>query len=1352
MKRIILLLALALSLTGGAQTLQDYDVSIENDTWQSIASTGTRLAQVYYDNNWQQIQLPFDLEFGLNTFYQGQNIKVTGRGTLIFGNYGPWSYAYTHWNDPSQEYVVIPFFMGQAQCPNRYNSQVYWLTRPDDRGGQELVVEWDNIYRNPNIGENVAYQVHVHSNGDIGVVYGPCTLSTQEDTLFTFAMVGGSTADRVLITGNWNTSSSITKANPSSVSRYPLTPLMGGTPSQGLRITYLRPLPPCPHPTHLMVSGVQQEVGTISWTGNGVSGGQYKLQYDTVSFTPGTTTQGMLTVSDTFCTLTNLLPGSHYYVYVRSDCGADTSNWEGVDFWTSCNEMTHADLPYEQHFESVESVAECWRKLGHLYWSTQQSATVRFCSMMYDTTYAIMPPIDYVNDLQVSFRVKSGPVMVGVMDSPSDTASFVPLQECWANNADWYSYTVRLSRYSGNGKYITFRPWPNQYGMASCYLDDVVLDTIQGCIAPVNVTAARVNAVSADIRWRDYDSVGLYRVTWQGNGQPANTLTVTTDHCLLTGLTPELEYIVTVAIICDSSTTGPEDTVRFTTLPTCMTPVAIDADVVSGRRATVHWTEMNTIGTYLVLLTRSFGSDTVSRDTVVGDTTITYYNLEPHSQYYVDVRQLCSGTWTDEQWTTFHTEYSCSGPQGVSIDSVGTTSATITIADSLGAASYMVIVTAGAWRDTLYTSDTVLTLTGLNTATSYTVIVSAQCADTTLSDTVRTSFSTPCSIITHADIPYIETFDNCSNGDAGSLSPCWTFNSFAPSNYVGIYRPASNIYHGTSGLSLYTMVRSSTEPVFVTLPEVDNFNDLVINFWVYCTWEGDATVDIGVMADPNDTTTFTALQRYIPAIRYQWFEVEVPFDGYSGSGRYAALRAGTLSTTMGDPLYFDDVTLKFNLSCRQPDSLIVDNLTATSADLTIVPAAVADSDAVAYRVVLSSHYGTDTFQLSTLYTTFNSLIPATDYEVEVRSECPEGGLTTAAYTQFTTPCGAYQLPYFDDFEYQSDYQLPRCWELMDSGSISPMVRSTWVTPYSGSRVLAVSVTDSAYSSFATPWVQPNASPVILSFMVRAFSYRYNVDTTPVAFQVELQNADTMVTLFSGKVLYADWTQLDLTAARGLLASGGRFVFTLMQEIGDSNRTGMLNIDDISVVAACLPVEGLEVVTADTVPTSLTAHWTPMGIETGWEVIIWNTTFFYNEIVRDPWLVLTNIGMLLDSTDYWLAVRPICGVGDTGEWSDTVFFRTPDPYNPGGINSSLSATHSQITIYPNPASDRVTLELYGTQGTATVELLDASGRSCGKWIMTGGRLAIDTNHFSSGVYMIRVVSRQGTFVRKLIVRR
>lgn len=1217
MKRITTLIALFWALALQAQNLQSYGLSVENSTWQSIASTGTRLNMVYYANS-QVIQLPFDLEFGEHSIYQGSNVKITGRGTLILGNYGPWSYAYTSWNDPSQEYVVIPFFMGQAEAPNQSTSRVYWLVRNDDRGGQELVVEWTGMHRTSHNGESVDFQVHLHSNGDIGVLYGPATVTSEADSLFTFAAVAGSTTDRVLITGNWNTDSSIMKANPTNVSLYPLTPLMSGVPAQGLLLTYTRPVSACPHPTNLTVTDVSQDEITIAWTGNGVAGGQYIVQYDTVDFTPGSGWHPSATVTDTFFNANLLLQNQHYWFKVRSNCGTDTSAWEGIDGWTSCNEMTHADLPYSWQFETT--TAPCWRKFGQVTWRSQSGSganIVHFCNIFGSESFAIMPPMDWVNDLQVSFRVKSGPVMVGVMDNPYDTSTFTPVHECWANNADWYTYTVRLSPYNGTGKYIAFHSWPNQYGVAGgCWLDDVVLETIQGCIAPEHLVVNRFNATSADISWRDYDSVGAYRVVYYADGVAPDTVITSVDHCTLTSLLPETYYTVMVNILCDSATVSPADTVHFTTLATCIMPVAVTVGNISGRSATVHWTEMNSIGTYLVTLTKNFNRDTISVDTVVGDTIVYYNDLEANTGYHVYVSQLCSGTWTDQAWESFRTVYSCAGPQQLSVDSIVGTSAMITITDSLPSSNYALVIHTGAQNDTIYTSNTAITITGLNLASSYELTAYTVCSDTSFSDGVSVQFSTPCSSITHADIPYVEDFNHCVHSDLTSLSPCWTYSNFAPSNYVGLYRPDGTVFHGATGLSLYASVRSDRQPMFIVLPEVDSTSDLVLSYWVNSPLFFPAKVEVGIMTNPTDTATFTSLHTYILPESNQWLEQEVSLENHSGTGRYVAFRIGSADSSMPAYIYLDDIQLRFPLSCDQPDSLYITDLTDSSATLVIVPSVESDSDAAAYQVIISSAYSTDTVMSTTTTLPLVGLISATDYEVSVRSLCPEGGFTLATSMQFCSPCGAYRLPYYEDFEAHDLFHLPRCWELADTLSMEPEVRATNPAPYSGLKELLVTLRDSTqFASFATPMMAPCDRPTKFSFMVRMFDIVGWSDTSVAHLKVSLMHGYGDTLLYSAKTIFSEWTLVEIPVEEGLLAEGGRFVFDFSHVTDDSIAFAYLHIDDVILMADTTtgPVESIDqtlslhsqslVVTPN--PASRLAYVTREGMQGHWTLRIYD---------------------------------------------------------------------------------------------------------------------------------------------------
>lgn len=1333
MKRILLLVALlGTALSGRAQLFPDYSLSIETTTWQSIASTGTSLTLPHYVYE-QIISLPFDLEFGGATVPQGQDVKVSSRGRVNMGRYGAYSNAQVHWNLPSDEFAIIPFFVGQTEMP-RYWSSVYWLSRPDDRGGQELVIEWNGLRRSGATGDTVSYQLHIHSNGDIAVCYGPMTLQAgYGDSIFTFAVVHDNASDRILTVGNWDTDSSITLANPSSIGS---VPLMHGVPQEGLLLTLVRPLSPCPHPTHLTVADAWQQGATLTWTGNGVAGAQYLVQYDVTDFTPGTTGHPSMTVADTSCILSGLLTGQQYYAYVRSDCSPDTSRWEAIQFQTPCDAILHADLPYSQHFESAAEAA-CWRKLGTVNWSSQQNVSgtiIRYCNIF--DGWAVMPPVDYLNDLQVSFRLTDGPVTVGVMDSPYDTASFVPLHSCPSNAAAWQNYTVRLSRYAGLGQYVAF--------VGLCHIDDVVLDTIQGCIAVENLRVVGRSATTAELRWGDYDSVGNYMVKWT-DGITADSLVVATQGCTLTGLQPETQYSISVRILCDSITSGPETTIQFATYPTCMKPLAIGIDSITRSNAVVHWTEANTPGTYLVMLRYSPG-DTISVDTVVGDTTLVV-SLPRVARYYAEVRQLCSGTWTDEVWDFFENDYSCGRPQGIAVDSTADSTAVLTIADTVGT-DHLVVLTHGYYTDTIVPTGLQFTLTGLMPATQYTVQVYNRCTDSTLSDYVSTTFATACSMVTHADLPYVETFDSCVPGSANTLSPCWTIRSFAPSNYVGLYRPVNNQYHGTAGNSLYVNVLQPDSPMFVALPEVDSLSDLKLSMWVFCLWTGDSKMDIGVMSNPDDTTTFQPIGTYIPTMANQWVEVEAAFRGFEAAGHYPAIRLGATGGIIGSSFYIDDVVIDYNLSCSRPDSLYITDITHLTATLNIVPSTEGDT-AVMYQVSLASHYDTATFHTTSTTVPLGPLHPATDYTVAVRSLCVEGRYTLATTAQFTTPCGSYRLPWFENFEYQPMFQIPRCWVLTDSASTVPEVR--WVRPsaYSGENRLLASVRDSgSFSSFATPELEPYAGPAALSAMVKMCDILGYSDTMPCNLQIGFMVGDSIVELYNVKTFFGDWTLVEVPAPMGMLANGGRFVFTFTRAADTTFGSAVLQLDDVAVRAVCAPVSGLEVVVVDTIPAGVEVHWHPMGLEQQWEVAIWNDTFSVVFGSPDTTVDLVRLGRLANATDYYIAVRPVCSIGDTGQWSDTVAFHTPGNTNPEGIVVA-SGQWPVVSVTPNPASGVAVVRCEGAAGEWRLSVIDAAGREAASVAGHDREARIDCSRLPAGVYFLRLGGSHA--VGKLVVR-
>lgn len=1375
MKHLTLIALLLASLAAGAQHLNSYTLSIENDNeYQSIATTGTRLTQLNgtsMGSNYQQsITLPFDFEYGTYTFTQGTRVSVCSSGRISIGSSAYcYSYGYMAWNTPdNDEFSVWPFLCGsRGHLPT--GSACYWQTMPDDMGGQMLVIEWKGMRREGCTGDNINYQLHLHSNGDIAVHYGRITIDTTWfDSLFSFMILAGSASDgycpgttnpnyidRQMITGTWNgpvTNSCIQLPNPATAGGASGTSHhVVGVPDSSLLLTYQRPLPPCPHPDHFRATDVSANIVTLLWDGNGVAGVQYRIEYDTVSFTPGTGSHNAVTVTDTTLTLITLLPDHHYWFHLRALCNTDSSEWRSLDFITSCEGMDITDLPYSQDFNSGNGTVppDCWRKVGTVTFHSGSGSganRVYFCNISNLGCYAVAPPVNGVQEVKVSFRVKGGPVAVGVMDGPYDTASFDTMAVLWANNADWYDYTVRFRGYRGGGQFIAFTPSPNQYGMGGCEIDDVVIDTVSGCQPVEFLSAMHLTATSATINWHDPDTGHTYRLIYWAAGTAPDTIVTSDTAVTLNGLAVDVDYTVSVTTVCGTDSTSLADSITVHLV--CQRPTTVRVGNITGHTASVSWHEQNDeVATYRITLTDS-DSLVVLQDTV-SDTIYALTGLASRTSYTVGVSRLCFGSWTDERTDTFTTDYACGAVDSLTISNISDTTALLTIHDGDSAGRYCVVLGAGATSDTLYTTSHTLTLAPLSHSQHYSVSVAVVCpSDSTFSPWVDDGFNTPCHIITHADLPYTEDFENCVAGDKNTLNPCWTYRSFAPSNYVGMYRPSTKP-EGT-GLCLYGFARNAAEPFYMALPEVDSLDDLSLSFWAYISWTGDTKVDVGVMSDPDDTTTFTTLYSYIPTVSHQWVQVDVNFNTYTGTGRYPALRCVVMTTNIGDPVYFDDIVLRIKLSCEQPDSLYVSDITDSTATLHIVPSTEGDSSAASYRVVLTSETTADTLFTTSLTVPLTGLGWKTEYGVEVRSICPEGGMTMATNTSFTTLCRVLPMPYTEGFEAEHIFRIPRCWEELE-GDPSLDVRSGMLVP-SGSQMLYayISSTDSAIA-IASPELQPQAGPVSVKMLLRAFALEFisytSVDTMPVNLELGVLT-DSLHVFYSLKHAWPEWETLEVVGD-DIFANGGRLVIRMAKVNDSSSMLATLTIDDIRIGLPCQPVTGLTVATVDSVPAVMEVRWTPQGDEQQWQVelgVVDGTTST-SFIVNEPRFTIYHTQQwYIDTTRYWTRVQPVCGEGDTGDWSDTVQFVTPQS-NPTGIDAAGSM--AALTVSPNPASTSITVG-WQAVGDWRLDIIDLCGRHVLSRTVNGASVTLDMSALPRGLYFLQATSASRKLTRKLIL--
>ena len=108
-------------------------------------------------------------------------------------------------------------------------------------------------------------------------------------------------------------------------------------------------IPSCLAPSDFMVSGISVSTADLSWTENGTA---TVWDIEVVDITAMETATGTPTVTGVAnpYTLMGLSDQNEYEVYVRADCGGDTSTWVGpLNFSTLCNATS---VPFSEDFET----------------------------------------------------------------------------------------------------------------------------------------------------------------------------------------------------------------------------------------------------------------------------------------------------------------------------------------------------------------------------------------------------------------------------------------------------------------------------------------------------------------------------------------------------------------------------------------------------------------------------------------------------------------------------------------------------------------------------------------------------------------------------------------------------------------------------------------------------------------------------------------------------------------------------------------------------------------------------------------------------------------------------------------
>ncbi len=287
-------------------------------------------------------------------------------------------------------------------------------------------------------------------------------------------------------------------------------------------------------------------------------------------------------------------------------------------------------------------------------------------------------------------------------------------------------------------------------------------------------------------------------------------------------------------------------------------------------------------------------------------------------------------------------------------------------------------------------------LTGLSAGLTYNVRVKPICDDGVEGMWLFNTFTTLCDAL--LSMPYSESFDTDSTG-VGSFPSCWLKYY---SGSVSTYPYISTTNFSAPG-SLY-MNATSTYYTMAIGPQIDAsipVNTLECRFKSYIT-SASYNLQVGVMSDVTDPTTFTLIKTILPTTLSVWEDQTVYFNNYIGSGQFIAFKSGYGSAT--NVAYIDNLTIDFAPTCTEPLRLNISNIGGTSAFATWDAGTIGTTS---QYIIEYSEAGMNNW--TTQYTTdeyyfLSGLSQTTAYDVRLHSVCGMGAISDTIYSSFTTGC------------------------------------------------------------------------------------------------------------------------------------------------------------------------------------------------------------------------------------------------------------------------------------------------------------------------------------------------------------
>lgn len=1089
------------------------------------------------------------------------------------------------------------------------------------------------------------------------------------------------------------------------------------------------PINGCHKPVAVSIDSISDIGASVRW--NSTDAMYYELALAPV---PDIDSAWFYTSADTSYNLTGLLPSTHYYVWVRSYCGNEYSEWTSPEPFTTMCDNGYCTI-------NMHLVDNDYN--GQLF------------------NYAYVGVIAVVNGVPVALAGGPGtPDSVVDVSFPvcsTDSVAFI-----WIDTSLYESYgifsSIEYSFTTGDG---TILASGNGAGM---YHGNIMLTTTHPCPScPAPTMVMLDNTLTTDssltVTWAPTQGSSEWIVSL--NGTILDTVSDTTY--TFSGLAAGTAYTLGVATLCDFQVSSQPTDIQAVTA--CAgSECEIQVDMSTLNEYNVVWGGGNAVEVYAgnslrgsVSVPNSSEEATAYIPVCDGDslTLLWHAGANMYGSYCAFTAinpgddTIYSGTGSSTSTIVASAVVHCNSclrPDSINVVAVGNTSATFSW-HSTGATSYRLAV-----DDTvIIATDTTAIVTGLTPSTTYTYLIQACCAD---GNSLASSgiFATACG---PRPLPYIEDFEDTPRDQ---VPLCWTTHNQYP-DYMGamtpsVYRGSSRARSGYNSLELASNGHYRPMAVSPALTGAQA-NKLHVRFWLNgATHTG---FEAGIMTNPQDTTTFIPLfVRTQATLNYTGYQFTTESATITDSIFYFALRY-TSTLVMYNDIFLDDVFIRRIPDCSEEFNNI--NILSVGDSSVSVAWNVGPGDNIDayYTVVILNANGdiADSINTNNDTLTIDNLPSATSYLLYVKLMCGGTASAVSDTITFTTLNTVCTTPSIDSTIAGEDYITVHFSDVADTTEIQLTagngIEQTVMTVANNytfdnlthSTTYSISLRAHCGSGLLSDWVMTQVStntvncgtPTNLAVSNITFSsatINWIAGGDESAWNIHVFNN------FYDSIYYSTTTSIFIEQ----LVNDVEYTVQVQALCGShSNIPGDWSEPLVFNTEYCMPVSNVTVSNIDA--TSAEVSWEPGGNGNGtWQVEYGPAGFSRGEGMSQ--FTDTNhyiISGLHNNSTYDVYVATVCNTDNISVFSDVVTFTTGEQ----GIDGVSNKT---VMLYPNPASKAVTVLC---NAPAELTIIDQSGRTVLSTTIATSTSVVNLDELPRGAYFVRLLNSQGTSVHKLIVK-